>query len=406
MPASTETTALLKRIFDTSFGNLLYHNRPLLGKLTKVKGGGSVYEQACVYGESAGRSRSDTTAQTNKGRSKKVKFLVPFGENYHAARVSSLDQALAANQPRAAFADALATEIEVSLDQISNDVELGLIRAKGVRGRIGSFATSVITLDFRGDAKNFFPGARLQISQTAGGALRDAGAVGTVLGVDEDAGTVTLTANVATAWPSVANGDSIYMEGDAAAGGTEKGTLSLEDWLPLTAPSGGESFAGGVDRTVSTTKLSGVRIDARGLSARETMLRLASRIGEAEGEPDFALCPFSFWETLALELDSKAETVTMGTGNAAQFGYRALKYAGPNADIMVVPHAKMPGDRIYQLTMKEWTLAIAGGGLDPVQNPLQNGKVRDDGFGFTIENQAVVYLACRLPGKNGVARIA
>jgi len=406
MPASTETLALAKRIYDTSFGNMIYANRPLLGKLNKVKGGGSVFEQSCVYGESAGASRTDTVAVTNKARSQKAKFLIPFGESYHNAQISSLDQALTANVPKAAFADALATEIDASVQQAANDCELGLIRAKGVRGKISSFATTVITLDNRADTKNFFPGQRLVISATPGSALRNAGAVGTVAGTDEDVGTVRLTVNVATAWAAAANADVIYQEGDAANAGAEKGTLSLEDWLPLTAPTSGDSFAGGVDRSVSVTKLAGVRIDARGFTARETMLRLSSRIGEAEGVPDFALVPFSFWETLALELDSKAQTETMGSGNAAQFGYRALKYIGPNSDIMVAPHARCPGDRIYQLTMKDWTLAIAGGGLDPVQNPIQNGKIRDTGFGMSIEHMAVVYLACRMPGHSGVARIA
>jgi hypothetical protein len=408
VPASTETAALLKRVYDESLGNMIYTNRPLFGKFTKKKGGGSVVEQVVVYGEGAGRSRVAATAVANKGRSKKAKFLVPFGENYHTASVSSLDQSLTANLPKSAFADALALEIETSIDTLANDAELGLIRAKGVRGKIatGGISSATITLEYRGDAKNFYPGMRTQWSATAGAALRNSGAVGTVLSVNEGLGTVTYTAAIASIGAAIAAGDVIYQEGDGADGGAEKGTLSLEDWIPLTDPTPGESFAGGVDRTVSMTKLSGVRMDLRGYSARETMLRLASRIGESEGAPDFCLAPFSFWETLALELGSTAETEMMGTGNAANFGYRALKYVGPNTTMMVVPHAKMPGDRVYQLTSADWTLDIAGGGLDPVENPLHNGKVRDTGFGVDIEHQSILYLRCRKPGKSGVARIA
>jgi len=216
MPASTETAALLKRIYDSAFGNMLYSNRPLLGKLQKIKGGGSVFEQACVYGESAGASRTSATAIANSGRSKKTKFLVPFGESYHAATISSLDQSLAANQPRASFGDALAVEIDASVNQAANECELGLIRAKGVRGKVASFSTTFITLDFRGDGKNFFPGARIQISATPGSALEASAAVGTVVGINEDTGVITLAANASTTWSTIAAGDVIYLEGDAA----------------------------------------------------------------------------------------------------------------------------------------------------------------------------------------------
>jgi hypothetical protein len=405
MPASTETQALLKRIFAESFVSMNYHNRPLLGLLHKVKGGSTVHEQPVIFGESAGRSRDPSIAQANKGRSQKAKILVPFGENYSTARISSLDAALAANQPKAAYADAVATEVDETSNQLANDAELGLIRAKAVRGKIAAINSAVITLEYRSDAKNFHPTQRLQISQVAGGALRNSGAVGTVLSVDEDTGTVTLTVAVTTAWAAAAVGDSIYQEGDAAAGGAEKGTFSLEDWLPITPPGGGDNF-GGVDRSVSPTKLAGTRVDCRNLSAKEAMLKLVSRIGENEGEPDVSLVPFAYWERLALELGSNAETEVMGQGNAAQFGYRALKYVGPNANVMVIPHARMPGDRIYALTKKDWTLAIAGGGLDPIQNPLENGQVRDDGFGYSIEMQSILYLACKAPGHSGVGRIA
>ena len=144
----------------------------------------------------------------------------------------------------------------------------------GALGRISAtsnVATKTITLADPRDAIKFRPGMILQADNTdgSGGGAVHAGTE-TVESVNYDNGQIRC---VSATWQTVIGGiaasDWLFPQNAFGAG-----WAGFEAWCPLTAPTAGDSFYG-VDRSVSVSKLAGVRTAASGGSIEDALINAA-----------------------------------------------------------------------------------------------------------------------------------
>lgn len=224
------------------------------------------------------------------------------------------------------------------------------------------------------DIRFIRPGMQLQSASTDGttGSV-NAGYV-TVATVNRGAGTFTVSeASVATGIPLVANGDYWFRKG--LFNGVIDG---LEAWNPASAPS--STAFRGVDRSVDTDLLGGIRLTLTNKSARAAAKELANACADMGGEPDLYLLHTSDWAILEADLDSAGSLMRtqvasqpMGSTN---FGikYDAISFMGPTGPIDVVASVNATPKVGRMLCKKEWVLGSMGELLHDIDsNEVEDG---------------------------------
>ncbi len=127
--------------------------------------------------------------------------------------------------------------------------------------------------------------------------------------IDRGLGKVTFTANVSTL-SDVAAGDFVFNSGDRqdSAAAVPIVPIGLAGFLPLTAPTSGDSvFGSGVDRSVDSDYLAGVRLDCRGLGVTESIDETLARLDETDGTPKAVMISSGNWKKYKLEQNNKVE---------------------------------------------------------------------------------------------------
>ena len=370
--------------------------RPLLSMLKKVPAEGRFTPFPVIVEDSQGISAAFSTAQGNVSTSELASFQVSTVKSYSVGQIET-EAALAAKSDRGAFIRGLQYCVDRAINGLANDLETHLFRGgTGSIGRCNANATgTTLQLQTVKDVNNFSAGMELVFSATDGGAVRT-GSV-TVTDIDRSAGSMTVDALTAIATGSgVTAGDYICREGDAANGSTNVKLSGLEAWVPSSAP-GATSFFG-VDRTVDTTRLGGVRFDGSGSTYEEAIVNAAAEVGEqGAGRPDVALMAFSTWRQLVNELGSKVER---SPGGLAKAGYDAIQIYGPGGPVDCVPATKCPTGVIWLLELGSWELIS-------MDKPVR--IIDDDGLRVSrvynadaVECRIGSYsqLACKAPGHN------
>jgi len=176
--------------------------------------------------------------------------------------------------------------------------ELGQVSSPG--------ASTTLTLTKKSHIYRFYQGQKLVLAEELNTTvLRNSGAVGTVSGVNYDAGTLTMAANVTTTWAAAATGDWIFTDGDRQDSATPAklrmtglGCAPISDygtapttigsgfgWVPAAAPAASESFFG-VDRSTNSYLygriINLVSTPMSLIAALTTGAQTASSIGNAE----------------------------------------------------------------------------------------------------------------------------
>jgi len=191
-------------------------------------------------------------------------------------------------------------------------------------------------------------------SATTTGARLGTDTVATVASVDRDSGIITLDAAVDAAWIA----DSyIFAEGDDANNTTARRKVAgLADWIPSTAPTSGDNFFG-VDRSVDTTRLAGLRFDASALTPEEAVIRTLVRLSREDGDPSHFIVNHADWQNIVTSLGSKVQTEYMSSG---EIGFNSIKVYGPKGSVPVLADQDCPSGRGYALTMDTFKLYSLG----------------------------------------------
>jgi hypothetical protein len=333
----TSVAFITKRVYsDKRQGDLAMRDHPFMRMINKEGGfNGVAHFYTVKYGNPAAIGGTFGTAQSAAASSKGVQFQVSRKVKYGFITLNG--EAIAATEGnQGAFYDLVTLETDGVLEEMGDRLAFDLYRdGTGLRGRRASASTNVITLTNQDDARNFKVGMTVIAATAASGTSGVRTGNTTVAGVDEDTGTVTLTS--AAGITSFADNDYLFAIGDP-------GTCmeGLEVCNPLTAPTGGDSFRG-VDRSVDTRRLAGVRLDNTASSIEENAGLVAVRIAQVGKKADQVfLNPIRFWE-VARRMGAKVEYD--GGGGNADYGFESISIHSPAGTLKAYSDPDCPINR-------------------------------------------------------------
>lgn len=414
--SQTQWDAFLRELYPAgSVPELSQRRHPLYSKIAKSDGFVGDYEVCPVFYDVApGRSADIATLLGSTGPigpSSGVKFLLTRASDYAATWLNA-ETIYSSMGDRGAFAEARKHEIDSIITALGNSISHALYRSgSGSMGTIstatnvtGGSGNKTITLTNRSDAKFFVKGQQLTFAAAENsGALRAFAVVTavSVVSVDEDAGTVLtdVPTDLGTNVTAIAQGDFIFSVGDRLTGAAGTKIKGLAAWLPLTAPTAGDSFFG-VDRSVHPTRLAGSRLNQSTYPAEDSILELAEVISERGGSPDNAFVSPRQFTKMVKRLNAKVEYE--GAGGSADYGFANIKIHTSAGTVAVTPDPDCPDDRGYLLEMSSWNLRHM---KDLPHIVMDDGisALRRSGLDqIEIRARYWAQLRCRAPGHNGV----
>lgn len=361
----TTYAAAIKQYYkNIDFTQIVYKNFPWLGMIPKNSDWvGSPAVQPMTYATVPNASATFATGQAIVGTSAQKAFSLTSAKDYVFAFLDR-ETMLASKSPDGAWMKSSTHEIDMAIKEASKRLAFATIGdGSGVIGVISSASDvtqTVITLSDIRQAVNFQVGDVLTV-------VAPGTSVAGVWAAAVRSGTVTLTAvnrqtgvlTASGAWNSgisaVAVGDGITKSGDFNA--KVKG---LAAWLPLTAPTSGDSFFS-VDRSVDS-RLFGTYTDGRGMPLEEALITGAANISQEGGKPDTALLNYRNWTQLINALGAKKVYMREGEVRAegADIGYSSVVVEGPNGPIDIVADPFCPSNVIYLIQKDTWTLYSRG----------------------------------------------
>lgn len=398
----TNLQYILKTKYDQKKLNIMtYADDPLLGLIRKdTNFGGNNARISLRYGSPQGGSLTFANASANTTSSSDVGFLLTRAKDYHISGITG-EALLAGEGNENTILQSVKGEMDGATRMIKRSLEIGVYgNGGGARGQISAGSTvgnPTITLSDITQIVNFEVGMKVAASSADGtsGALRNAGATDTITACDRDAGTLTTTTAWTTGIAAVAASDYLFRDGDFGAH-----IKGLAAWLPTTAPSGGDSFFG-VDRSVDTTRLAGVRFTGGGAPREQTAIKCLARLKREGGKPDILLMNLEEWAQLALSLGARA-TVDMVKSSDGIFGFDALKIVGPAGAVKVVGSINVPNGKFYMLQLDTWVLKSIKGcpHLDDSDGNKMLRNSASDGYSWRLRYYA--QIGCEAPGFNAV----
>jgi hypothetical protein len=396
--------ALKEYFSDQRVENAMYRNAPALALIPKDETFvGDSMALPLAYTNPMGRSAAFATAQTNATASKGVKYLLTRARDYGVATIDN-ETLLSSQSDKGAFMKAATHEIEGVLNNLRRSASIALFRdGTGTIGRVNnsSFATAVLTLGDgaatadAGEVVNFEVGQVLSISSAGTVATLRSGSL-TVVAVDRDAGTVTMSGNLSAGVAAIAQNDYIHVQGDV-----EAKVKGFSAWLVYGGASSTSFF--GVDRSVDKYRLGGVWIDGTAAPIEEVLVNAAMRLGREGGEPDYCFLNFDQFGNLEKALGSKVQYVDVSAGTNGQIGFKGIQIAaGGVGPITVLADSACPKSRGFMLTSKDWGFYSLGkmprvldtDGLSMLRQASADGvEVRYGYYG---------QVGCKIPGHSAV----
>lgn len=400
---TTTLDAVLKELYKgQAVQDLVYDAsaRPFLSMLKKNPFAGRNMPLPVIVEDSVGVGAVFGTAQTNVGASTLDQFVITTVKDYSLGRIET-EALMASRNDKGAFLSGLKHTVDTALNALSNRLESALFRdGTGSIGQVSSLSSgnTVITLTNPEDIVNFRVGQDIVASSTTTGALRSATSQA-IQSVDRDAGTITFASTIPSTFDAYAN-DYLFVEADRVGNVANQRIKGLDAWIPSSAPDSTAFF--GVDRSVDSTRLAGVRYSGNAAAIEESIVGGAARLGrEGSARPDVALMSFQTFRRLVNELGSK---VQRDAGGMATAGFQSLEVYGPRGPIKCVPCTFAQNDVIWLLTLSSWQLVSMG---EPVQILNQDGSrvLRvSDADALEVRCGSYSQLACSAPGRN--ARIS
>jgi hypothetical protein len=353
-PATTTTfDAALKQLYPKNRVKFIgYEHNPLLALMPKDENfGGRNMPLVIWYGGNQGASRTFSVAQAGKTPGLYEDFLLTRKKDYGLSSIE-METILATATDEMAFLKASAAEVDNTVRTVSRNLAISMYRNYGgARGQIatGGISGGTLTLADPADIVNFEKGQTL-VQSTADGT---SGALGSgeslITGVNRRAGTLT-----AANWTNFTAGDYLFRKGDFGLS-----VNGLADWIPATAPTGGDNFLG-VDRS-SDTRLYGQYHDGSTTSIQEAFEDADAKVNVEGGALTHVFCNPLDFNVLRKSLGSAAYYDKARSPDMASISFSTIKLMGMNGDIQIVPDRNCPHHKAFGLDMKTWVAASLGG---------------------------------------------
>lgn len=404
----TALDAAMKQYYNEAmYAELVLKDNPFLALIPKdEKFRGKNMPIPLKISDGGGVSSTFSTAlsQASAGAPKFEDFLLTHAQLFSLAEVDGL-AVEAAQTSAGAFIDAVTASADSVYNNLARQVALQLFRSgAGELGQVSAepsetSGTFVLTLSSAASVTNFGVGQTIQLfAALSGGSAKTSDGSDdewVIAGVDESAGTLTLTGTYNSSGNIAAN-DYIFLEG------TRGGQLvGLAGWLPSSSPSATAFF--GVDRTVDATKLAGVRHDGSAQSIEEALIDASYKVGKVGGRPDIVLMSFEQYGKLVKSLGAKVQYVDLSAG---EVGFRAVEIHGPRGTMKIVADMNCPTDVAYLIEPKSWKLCSAGKAIGPIiqdEGAMWLRAPSADGIQCRFAFRG--NLACNAPGHNAVVKL-
>lgn len=443
-PANTDTgysnaqinVATLKELYSDDawvMRDLVMNRNPAAALLDKDESaagfGGKNFPIPCLSDTGAGRSANFGLAQSYQTAPVTVEFNVTRVKNYSLATLTG-DFLRASAESIGAFMPAAELNVKAAFQAIGNDMAHDIFGdGSGVRGTYGlgsgSISTGVITLDNLGQVYQFSVNMALVSFSISGQTPTQStgAALGYVIAVDTGLGTVTVSATQggAAGTPSSWSASFPYLAqaGDVnfiSSGLSSANMLKMAGfgaWIPSTAPSGSDNFFG-VNRSVSPTKLSGLRFNGASESIQDSLIdavnQLSANASEA-GDPDFIFINPVSYQVLVKQLTSQGvyQMIKAKINEDVSISFKALVLPTGNGEISILQDRNCPSQTAYIICLKSFKLRTLGkapqfltypGFYDQLGIPVQGSDA--------IQLQIGYYgnLTCNAPGANAVVSLA
>lgn len=353
---SSAMNAALKELYDNqTVENLVYNDNPFLAMVRKNTDFGGKYKPVpIITGASQSRSSSFSNAQANQSPVQIESFFLTRASDYSIAQIDNQTM-LASRTDKMSFLEGSKVLIDGAITSITLSLSSALFRSgTGSIGQITSITTGVIVLADVNSIVQFEVNMVLQAAATDGGTPR--AALGYVISVDRSAGTMVVSTSYggAAASPAAwAAGDFLLVQGDSNA--KVKGLLA---WLPTTAPGNTDNFFG-VNRSVDSTRLAGVRYNGSSQSIEEALIDASSLLAREGGKPDVCIMSYASYSALEKSMGAKVQYIDLKS-EVNDISFRGIEINGANSRIKVFPDRSCPSRQAFLLTMKSWCLESLG----------------------------------------------
>ena len=404
----TSYDAALKQHYTTDLVlDMVYKDNPLFALMPKYEAfGGKNLPIVLIYGNPQGRSKTFSAAQTGGGATSTLvqDFVLTRVKDYSLATIDN--ETLEASKGDAnAFMEAATTEIDGAINSLTRSLAIGMYR--NVSASIGQVlaepteaATTVITMKLAGDVTNIEVNQRINIwSAATAGTQRSTDGTDVswlVSAVDRSAGTFTLDDAYDSSGTIAAN-DYIFVEGDRGLG-----LAGLDSWVPSTAPSATPFF--GVDRSVDTNRLGGIRYDGSADPIEEALITGASLVAREGGKPDYCFLSYEQYAKLEKALGSKVQYVDLKM--TAEVGFRGILINGPKGPIKVIPDQNCQGNVAWLLQLDTWKLYSLGKAVRVIDTDGLTMLRQSTADGVEVRYGFYGNVGCRGPGFNARVTLA
>lgn len=392
----TSVAYIYKRYYsDKQVGDLAMRDHPGFKMINKEGGfSGTAYFYPIRYGNPQGVGGTFSSTQTAAASSKGVQLQASRKAKYGVITLDGEAMA-AAEGDKGAFLDLVTQETDGVIEEMGDALAFDFYRqGYGQRGKRSSISSNTVTLTVADHARNFKVGMTVIADDTATGASPRTGST-TVTAVDEDAGTITLADQSQIL--VFTDADFLFRIGDP--GTCMEGLMSL---FPLTAPSSGESFRG-IDRTVHTRLLAGVRVNDTATAIEENAGLVAVKIAQSGQKAKvLMLNPINFWQ-VARRLNAK---VTYdGGGVKAAYGFEGFDIYTPAGTLRAISDPDCPTDLGFVLNPECLYLKHLKGLPHIISDDGRPNLRQTSADAIEARARCWVNLICSKPGANGTFAI-
>jgi hypothetical protein len=353
--------------------NVVYKHFPLLAVFPKSEGFvGRNLPLPIQYGNGGGRSSGFSEAQTYTYSPKFEEFVLTRVSDYATGTIEG-EAIEASAADKGSFVRGLKAVVDAKLLECTRSAASALFRDGS--GSIGQLKTSgsgiagaTVTLQDIREISNFALDDTIVAAGTKTGALRTMAAANGchISAINRTAGTLTTDSGN---WSAVINdgafadGDYLFVQGDAQNGGAAKKLSGLDAWVPSSAPGATAFF--GVNRLIDT-RLGGFRLDASAYSTREESIIDGCSLAAQESSVDincFVVHPAQFRQ-LVKELGSKVRydklIAQSAKGPMAHIGFSTVILDGDTGPVKVLADRHCPSGYGWGLQMDTWKMNTLG----------------------------------------------
>ena len=378
--------------------NMVYMDNPLLALMPKYENfGGRNLPIPLIYGNPQGRSATFATAQTRGAatNSKIDDFVLTRVKDYSIATIDN-ETLEASKGNENAFMEAATTEIDGAINTLSRSIAVKMYRdGWGDVGVIGSISSNTVTLSDIQSVTNFEVGQQVVVSSAQETAvLRTGSAI--VTAVDRSLGTVTFDALSGITGETA--GDYMFLNGDRQDSATPSRIViaGLSAWLPASAPSSTAFF--GVDRSVDTTRLGGLRLDASSLPLEEALIEADALVAREGMAIDHLFMSHKRFGELKKALGTKVQYVDLQAN--AKISFRGILVDGARGPIKVIPDQNCPNNSAFGLKIGMWKLYSLGKAVRVIDTDGLSMLRQASSDGVEVRYGFYGNLGCRAPGAN------